>query len=80
MSNKETAIRPIGENGFNELDNWLEIMDIDPPSSIPEKRVMYERLLDILEDTLESDPLPEFTYSPPNKRQLRREMREIIER
>ncbi len=82
MSDKTTAIRSAGGRGFNELDNWLEIMDVDPPHSTPEKRVMYERLLDILADTLEGGaPQPQvIVYAPPSKRQLRQEMRSIIER
>lgn len=82
MSNRTTAIRPVGENGFNELDNWLEIMDVDPPNSMPEKRAMYERLLDILADTLEGvESRPrEVVYAPPDKKHLRQEMRSIIER
>ncbi len=81
MSDKATAIRPVGGDSFSELDNWLGIMDIDPPVSMPEKRMMYERLLDILADTLEENDLEpdEIAYIPPNKTELYKEMRRIIE-
>lgn len=76
---KTTAMRPAGASGFNELDNWLEIMDIDPPHTVPEKRVMYERLLDILAKSLEN-PEEASQYQYPTKKQIRRDMRRIIER
>ncbi len=81
MSHKVTAIKPVGGEGFSELDNWLGIMDMDPPISLLEKRIMYERLLDILVDTLEgNDPIPQkVAYTLPNKAKLRKEMRRIIE-
>ena len=81
MSDKATAIRPVGGDAFSELDNWLGIMDMDPPVSLPEKRMMYERLLDILADTLEGNDLEpdKIAYIPPNKTELYKEMRRIIE-
>ncbi|MGI0085494.1 MAG: hypothetical protein ACREBQ_10470, partial [Nitrososphaerales archaeon] len=71
-----------GGKGFNELDNWLEIMDVDPPHSMPEKRIMYERLLDILADTLEGNAAPPqaIDFVPLSKKQLHQEMRAMIER
>jgi hypothetical protein len=80
MSNNTTT-GPARPEDFNELDNWLEIMDKDPPLSLNEKRVMYERLLDIMADTLEHDGFePEKTeYTPLNKTTLHREMRRIID-
>lgn len=39
---------------FNEFDNWIHIMEVDPPVSTREKQAMLERLEDILDDIFES--------------------------
>ena len=72
MSNKQVG--SIVPSSFNELDNWLGIMDVDPPKSFGEKRAMYERLMDILETMFET---PEKDY--PGKETIQKEMRKIIE-
>ncbi len=76
MSDKQ----PLGlaEVKFNELDNWLGIMRVDPPKSREEKQAMYDRLLDILADTFEPN-----TYVPMelvNRNVLLKQMRKIIDR
>ena len=76
---------------FNELDNWLGIMDIDPPITSVEKEAMYERLLDILDDmfagiekqpqTLNPGTISDNTnFTQPSKKQLFAEMQKIIGR
>jgi hypothetical protein len=40
---------------FNELDNWLELMELDPPSTRADKTAMRERLVEIV-DRLFSRP------------------------
>lgn len=63
---------------FNELDNWLGIMDIDPPNCREEKQAMYDRLLDILADMFE----PKNNSGPEliSKKIILKEMRKIIDR
>jgi hypothetical protein len=78
MSNSPQSISLAGEK-FNELDNWLGIMDVDPPSSTQEKRAMYERLMEILEIMFEPNSVTA-TTTPVNRRQFHRDMRKIIER
>ncbi|MDH2901115.1 MAG: hypothetical protein PXY39_09100 [archaeon] len=81
MSNKQLdSALPVNlaEIKFNELDNWLGIMDLDPPKSRDDKQAMYDRLLDILADMFEpKDNLP---FQPINKKILLKDMRKIIER
>ncbi len=74
--------KPLSKDEFNELDNWMHIMNVDPPSSMIEKLAMCDRLLDILESPVKD------TYRltldiqsfPLTKKELRAEMRRIIER
>jgi hypothetical protein len=81
MSNKQvdsTLPSNLAEIKFNELDNWLGIMDVDPPKSRDEKQQMYDRLLDILADMFESkNNLP---FQPVNRKILYKEMRKVIDR
>jgi hypothetical protein len=87
-----TAIVPLGKDfkaKFNELDNWLGIMDIDPPRGETDKRMMYVRLIDILDNlfqaessTKNSRKLKATTSSNrlrPSKQQIREQMKRIIE-
>jgi hypothetical protein len=46
---QQGATASLAEQKFNELDNWLGVMDLDPPKSPEEKQVMYGRLMEILE-------------------------------
>ena len=78
MSNSPQSISLAGEK-FNELDNWLGIMDVDPPSSIQEKRAMYERLMEILEIMFEPKNVTATTTTI-NRRQFHHDMQKIIER
>jgi hypothetical protein len=88
-----TAILPLGRDfktKFNELDNWLGIMDLDPPRTELEKKAMYVRLVDILDDLFESgSPKSKQVRSKRsnkrlrvrlNKRQIWQQMQTIIER
>lgn len=64
---------------FNELDNWLGIMDLDPPRSPEEKQAMYQRLMEILEEMFK--PKRVAVAKPAHYRDyLQREMRKLIER
>jgi hypothetical protein len=54
MTSKQAA--SLAEQKFNELDNWLGIMDLDPPQSAEDKWVMYRRLMEILEVMFGDDP------------------------
>ncbi|MHB1907535.1 MAG: hypothetical protein ACYCQJ_01535 [Nitrososphaerales archaeon] len=65
MSNEQIVTKK-----FNELDNWLGIMDIDPPKTAKEKQAMYERLMAILELMFEK-PYP-------GKTSIQRDMQKII--
>jgi hypothetical protein len=81
MSNKQfDSALPVNlaEIKFNELDNWLSIMDVDPPKSREEKQAMYDRLLDILADMFE--PKSNLSHPPIDKKLLFSEMRKIIDR
>lgn len=66
MSNEQIVTKK-----FNELDNWLGIMDIDPPKTTREKQAMYERLMAILELM--------FEQPYPGKASIQKDMRKIIE-
>jgi hypothetical protein len=88
-----TAIVPFGKNfkaKFNELDNWLGIMDIDPPHDEEEKRAMYVRLIDILDNLFDAETAGK-NYARPrkikekarparwSKQQIQQQMRKIID-
>jgi hypothetical protein len=83
MSNNKQLDRSfpvnLSEIKFNELDNWLGIMDVDPPESREEKQAMYDRLLDILADMFEPEENNE-SFQHVDKRLLFKDMRKIIER
>ena len=68
----------LAELKFSELDNWLGIMEVDPPTSREEKQVMYDRLLDILADTFEPNNYLPIEHL--NKTTFRKQMRKIIDR
>jgi hypothetical protein len=71
----------LAEIKFNELDNWLGIMQLDPPKTFSEKRVMYERLMEILELMFEpSDGKGTNSSRRINRRLILRDMRKIIDR
>ncbi len=81
MSSKQfdgTPFTKLAEIKFNELDNWLGLMDVDPPKSHEEKRAMYDRLLDILADMFE--PQTMLPFQTVNRRLLFKDMRKIITR
>lgn len=64
---------------FNELDNWLGIMDLDPPRSPEEKQAMYRRLMEILEEMFKPK-VARASSAPVHKEYLHREMRKLIGR
>jgi hypothetical protein len=84
----------LAEIKFNELDNWLAIMELDPPVTFEEKHAMYQRLIEILADMFEPKNKKQrnnddegYDYlipcRPPEARSklvLFREMRKIIDR
>ncbi len=85
----------LAEIKFNELDNWLAIMELDPPVTFEEKHAMYQRLIEILADMFEPknkrqrnyDDADDYAYRIPrrppearSKHVLFREMRKIIDR
>jgi hypothetical protein len=79
-----SAIVPLGKDfksKFNELDNWLGIMDIDPPRTEIEKRAMYIRLIDILDDLFKtgSSGKRRAVHFARNKKQIQQMMQKIIE-
>jgi hypothetical protein len=83
MSNKQLdsplpSTTSLAESKFNELDNWLGLMEVDPPKSREEKQAMYDRLLDILADMFE--PKSDTPFRPLDRRLLLKDMRKIIER
>jgi hypothetical protein len=81
MSNKQLdGALPVNlaEAKFNELDNWLGIMDVDPPNTHGDKQAMYDRLLDILADMFEPEDTPR--PEPVSRKVLLKEMRKIIDR
>jgi hypothetical protein len=81
MSSKQFDGAPsvsLAEIKFNELDNWLGIMDVDPPKSREEKQAMYDRLLDILADMFE--PKSNLPFQTSDKKLLFKDMRKIIGR
>jgi hypothetical protein len=84
MSNKaldSTLPVNLAEVKFNELDNWLGVMELDPPNSREEKKAMYDRLLDILADMFESKNKNNHSRVKPLKRKIiLKEMRKIIDR
>lgn len=82
MTKKQTA--SLAEQRFNELDNWLGIMDLDPPQSSEEKQAMYQRLMEILEtmfDPKEVKVGSSFSsLSTLDRKTLYRDLRKIIQR
>ena len=80
MSRK--ANPPREDANFNELNNWLEIMDVDPPHTAEDKKAMHERLNEIFEDLLAEEDLGAglASYKHVDKKALHREMVAIINR
>ena len=74
--------KPLSKDEFSELDNWMQIMNVDPPSSTVDKLAMCDRLLDILESPVKDTYrlTSDIQSFPLTKRELRAEMRRIIER
>jgi hypothetical protein len=87
-----TAIVPLGKDfkvKFNELDNWLGIMDVDPPRDEAEKKAMYLRLIDILDNLFEAERTTKSRRTSrkirsirvrPSKIQIQEQMQRIIPR
>ena len=62
-SKKERNRRPgssqrMALHGFNELDNWMGIMEVDPPKNREDKWGMYLRLNEIVEGLLAGQQQP----------------------
>jgi hypothetical protein len=84
MTRKQAAAS-LAEQKFNELDNWLGIMDLDPPHSSEEKRLMYKRLMEILEVMFDAeDPhsatLAQSSLDSLDKKSYYRDLRKLIPR
>lgn len=82
MTKKPAAVS-LAEQKFNELDNWLGIMDLDPPRSPEEKREMYMRLIEILEVMFDprSAALRQSSFdSSFDKKSFYRDLRKLIPR
>ena len=82
MTRKQAAAI-LAEQKFNELDNWLGIMDLDPPQSSEEKRVMYRRLMEILEvmfNDRHSATLGQYSLDSFDKKSFYRDLRNLIPR
>lgn len=85
MTRKQAAAASLAGQKFNELDNWLGIMDLDPPKSSEEKRVMYRRLMEILEVMFDDDDprsatLGQSSFGSLDKKSFYRDLRKLIPR
>jgi hypothetical protein len=81
MSSRKQTVS-LARAKFNELDNWLGIMDLDPPRSPQEKQAMYQRLMEILEEMFKPKRAVAklVPTSSAHRDYLQREMRKLIER
>jgi hypothetical protein len=87
MSRKQQEALGLAEQKFNELDNWLGVMDLDPPKSPEEKQLMYGRLMEILEKMFRDPHASKLESSPSaalnsldRKRIFSRDLRKVIPR